>query len=137
MNEPRRDGVHQAYGIGEDGSIGAGTSALMPSNDQLAGSVSLVYLITFLVRTQEAAARILDDLVCLGRVRLREYNEERPHQGRWCYGKKPMATFLDSRELARDKMLGATSARSQDSSLRRSEELQGARGMHSPVVDRT
>ncbi len=23
-----------------------------------------------------------------------EYNEERSHQGRWCYGKTPMATFL-------------------------------------------
>ena len=25
-----------------------------------------------------------------------EYNEERPHQGRWCYGKTPMQTFIDS-----------------------------------------
>jgi transposase InsO family protein len=27
---------------------------------------------------------------------LREYNDTRPHQGRWCYGKTPMQTFLDS-----------------------------------------
>ncbi|MGB7214610.1 MAG: IS481 family transposase, partial [Gammaproteobacteria bacterium] len=27
---------------------------------------------------------------------LRYYNEERTHQGRWCYGKTPMQTFLDS-----------------------------------------
>jgi hypothetical protein len=36
---------------------------------------------------------------------LREYNETRPHQGRWCYGKTPMQTFLDSVPLAREKLL--------------------------------
>ncbi|MCW5557258.1 MAG: IS481 family transposase [Verrucomicrobiae bacterium] len=38
---------------------------------------------------------------------LREYNEQRPHQGRWCYGKTPMQTFLDSVLLAKEKMLAA------------------------------
>lgn len=38
---------------------------------------------------------------------LRIYNEERTHQGRWCYGKTPMQTFLDSVPLAREKMLVA------------------------------
>ena len=36
---------------------------------------------------------------------LREYNQVRPHQGRWCYGKTPMQTFVDSLALARDKIL--------------------------------
>ena len=36
---------------------------------------------------------------------LREYNEVRPHQGRWCYGKTPLQTFVDSAPLAREKML--------------------------------
>ena len=36
---------------------------------------------------------------------LEEYNEARPHQGRWCYGKTPMQTFLDSRPLAKEKVL--------------------------------
>jgi transposase InsO family protein len=36
---------------------------------------------------------------------LREYNEVRPHQGRWCYGKTPMQTFLDSVPLAKEKLL--------------------------------
>jgi len=36
---------------------------------------------------------------------LREYNETRPHQGRWCYGKTPLQTFVDSAPLAREKML--------------------------------
>jgi transposase InsO family protein len=35
------------------------------------------------------------------------YNEQRPHQGRWCYGKTPMQTFLDTIPLAREKMLNA------------------------------
>jgi transposase InsO family protein len=33
------------------------------------------------------------------------YNEERPHQGRWCYGKTPMQTFVDSIPLAKEKMI--------------------------------
>jgi transposase InsO family protein len=36
---------------------------------------------------------------------MREYNEQRPHQGRWCYGKTPMQTFVDSVALAKEKML--------------------------------
>jgi hypothetical protein len=36
---------------------------------------------------------------------LREYNEERPHQGRWCYGKNPVADFVDSLTLAKEKIL--------------------------------
>jgi hypothetical protein len=27
---------------------------------------------------------------------LREYNESRPHQGRWCFGNTLMQTFLDA-----------------------------------------
>jgi len=38
---------------------------------------------------------------------LRYYNEERTHQGRWCYGKTPMQTFLDSKALAKEKTLAA------------------------------
>jgi len=38
---------------------------------------------------------------------VKEYNEARPHQGRWCYGKTPMRTFLDSVPLAKEKMLAA------------------------------
>ena len=36
---------------------------------------------------------------------IKEYNEERPHQGRWCYGKTPMQTFLDSVPLAKEKLI--------------------------------
>src|SRR5512132_2493808 len=36
---------------------------------------------------------------------LLQYNEVRTHQGRWCYGKTPMQTFLDSLPMAREKLL--------------------------------
>lgn len=34
------------------------------------------------------------------------YNCDRPHSGRYCYGKTPMQTFIDSKHLAMEKMLG-------------------------------
>ena len=36
-----------------------------------------------------------------------EYNEQRPHQGRWCFGKTPMQTFLDALPLAKEKLMAA------------------------------
>ena len=36
---------------------------------------------------------------------LAEYNEQRPHQGRWCYGKTPMATFRDALPIAKEKSI--------------------------------
>ncbi|MGB6665704.1 MAG: integrase core domain-containing protein, partial [Methylocella sp.] len=38
---------------------------------------------------------------------IRSYNEERPHRGRWCFGKTPMQTFLDAIPIARAKMIAA------------------------------
>jgi transposase InsO family protein len=38
---------------------------------------------------------------------LAEYNEHRPHQGRWCYGKTPMQTFRDAIPLAKEKQINA------------------------------
>jgi transposase InsO family protein len=38
---------------------------------------------------------------------IEEYNQQRPHQGRWCYGKTPTQTFVDSVPLAKEKMLAA------------------------------
>jgi transposase InsO family protein len=35
-----------------------------------------------------------------------EYNEVRTHQGRYCYGKTPMQTFLDAAPTAREKQIG-------------------------------
>jgi transposase InsO family protein len=38
---------------------------------------------------------------------VQEYNTQRSRQGRWCYGKTPMQTFIDSVPLAKEKMLAA------------------------------
>lgn len=38
---------------------------------------------------------------------IKAYNEQRPHQGRWCFGKTPMQTFIDSVPLAQEKLIAA------------------------------
>ncbi len=41
---------------------------------------------------------------------LMEYNEKRPHSGKYCYGKTPMQTFLDAIPMTREKMIGYEAA---------------------------
>jgi len=36
---------------------------------------------------------------------LKSYNETRPHSGKYCYGKTPYQTFLDSKKIAKEKNL--------------------------------
>jgi transposase InsO family protein len=36
-----------------------------------------------------------------------EYNHHRSHQGRWCFGKTPVQTFLDAIPLAKEKLMAA------------------------------
>jgi transposase InsO family protein len=38
---------------------------------------------------------------------IKEYNEALPHQGRWCFGKTPMQTFLDALPMTKEKMIAA------------------------------
>jgi transposase InsO family protein len=38
---------------------------------------------------------------------LEQFNRNRPHQGRWCFGKTPMHTFLDAKPIAEEKMIAA------------------------------
>jgi hypothetical protein len=40
-------------------------------------------------------------------LQIAEYNDARPHQGRWCFGKTPMQTFLDAIPMTREKMIAA------------------------------
>ena len=40
-------------------------------------------------------------------IGLTYYNQERTDQGRWCYGKTPMQTFIDSLPIAKEKQLAA------------------------------
>jgi transposase InsO family protein len=51
--------------------------------------------------------RSIDELQADLDVWIREYNEQRPHQGRWCFGKTPMQTFLDAMPVTREKMIAA------------------------------
>lgn len=37
---------------------------------------------------------------------LQKYNEYRPHSGKYCYGKTPLQTFLDSKNIAAEKFYG-------------------------------
>jgi len=39
---------------------------------------------------------------------LLEYNEQRTHSGKYCFGKTPMQTFLDSIPMAKEKMLDSS-----------------------------
>ena len=41
---------------------------------------------------------------------LSEYNDKRPHSGKYCYGKTPMQTFIDAIPMTREKMIGYESA---------------------------
>ena len=38
---------------------------------------------------------------------IKDYNAERPHQGRWCFGKTPMQTFLNAMPMTKEKMIAA------------------------------
>lgn len=51
--------------------------------------------------------RTLDELQTDLDAWLADYNINRVHQGRCCYGKTPMQTFLDSLPLAKEKLMAA------------------------------
>ena len=34
---------------------------------------------------------------------IKKYNETRPHSGKYCYGKTPYRTFMDSKKIAKEK----------------------------------
>jgi transposase InsO family protein len=51
--------------------------------------------------------RTIDELQADLDAWLVEYNHRRPHQGRWCFGKTPMQTFLDALPSAKEKLMAA------------------------------
>ena len=59
------------------------------------------YRVTFRKRVYNSLDELQDDLDTW----LLEYNESRPHSGKYCFGKTPLATFTDSIQLAKEKML--------------------------------
>jgi transposase InsO family protein len=52
--------------------------------------------------------RTLEELQADLDLWIKQYNEERPHSGKYCFGKTPLQTFWDSIPLAKDKILGST-----------------------------
>lgn len=59
------------------------------------------YAVTFRKKLYDSLEQLQQDLDAW----LDYYNNERPHSGRYCYGKTPMQTFLESLPLAKQKML--------------------------------
>ena len=59
------------------------------------------------VAFRQKISKTLEELQSDLEAWLKRYNEERPHQGRRCYGKTPMQTFVDSVPLAKEKMIAA------------------------------
>jgi len=61
------------------------------------------YRVAFRKRIYSSIAELQADLDSW----ISSYNDDRPHQGRWCFGKTPMQTFLDAAPLAREKLIAA------------------------------
>ena len=61
------------------------------------------YRVTFCKKLYQMLEELQADLD----VWLKQYNENRIHQGRWSYRNTPMQTFLDSIPLAKEKMIAA------------------------------
>jgi transposase InsO family protein len=59
------------------------------------------YCVAFRKRLYTSIDQLQTDLD----VWLEEYNQNRPHSGKYCFGKTPMQTFLDSRHMAHEKQL--------------------------------
>ncbi len=64
------------------------------------------YRVAFRKRVYDAVETLQADLDAW----MAAYNEQRTHQGRWCFGKTPMQTLLDSADLAREKQNPARAA---------------------------
>lgn len=64
------------------------------------------YRVAFRKRIYDSIAELQADLDAW----MAEYNEMRTHQGRWCYGKTPMRTFLDTVAIAREKQTPGAAA---------------------------
>ena len=61
------------------------------------------YRIAFRKKLYASTEELQDDLDFW----IKSYNEARPHQGRWCFGKTPLQTFLDAIPIAKEKMIAA------------------------------
>jgi len=60
------------------------------------------YRVAFRKKIYTTLEELQDDLDAW----LKEYNERRPHSGKWCYGKTPLETFHESLHIAKERMIG-------------------------------
>lgn len=63
------------------------------------------YVIAFRKRLYTTLEQLQTDLDSW----LNYYNNERPHSGKYCYGKTPMETFMATKHLAKEKQLNQLS----------------------------
>jgi transposase InsO family protein len=80
------------------------------------------YRVTFRKKVYKSLDELQDDLDTW----LLEYNERRPHSGKYCFGKTPLQTFADSISLAKDKMLSLSLQTKPESPEERDSEAQKA-----------
>jgi transposase InsO family protein len=83
------------------------TKAKSPQTDGICGRFNKTckdefYSIAFRKKVYRGIDEIQFDLDAW----IREYNHERTHSGKYCYGKTPMQTFSDSIPLAEEKLIG-------------------------------
>ena len=84
-----------------------GIAGIMPDNGICERFHKTVLNEFYRIAFRKKVYRSIDELQVDLDVWIREYNEQRPHQGRWCFGKTPMQTFLDAMPMTREKMIAA------------------------------
>ena len=57
--------------------------------------------------------RSLEELQMEVDLWINKYNTQRPHSGKYCYGKTPMKTFLDAKHIALEKVIPSDNMESQ------------------------
>jgi hypothetical protein len=84
------------------------------------------YTVTFRKNLYSSIEQLQQDLDTW----IHEYNNERTHTGKYCYGKTPMQTFIDSISLAKEKYLDKLSKNTKFESL---DEAETGSGGDQPV----
>jgi hypothetical protein len=91
----------------EESSGRVGTAPHIPDNGICERFHRTVLDEFYRVAFRKKIYRAIDELQADLDLWIAEYNERRPHQGRWCFGKTPMQTFLDALPLAKEKLMAA------------------------------
>jgi transposase InsO family protein len=92
---PQGSGEHQDAGI------------IMPDNGICERFHRTVLDEFYRVAFRKKIYRTVDELKADLDAWIVEYNQPRSHQGRWCFVKTPMQTFLDALPLAKEKLMVA------------------------------